>query len=227
MNDFEQDINQDIQTNYSPKNAPHSLPDILGPFNANPNFLASAKRIANFANTKEPLESDKIVYVDGSFDVCHPGHIEQLKKAKQLGDFLIVGIHEDQTVNQYLGSRFPLNTLHERVLNILACKYVDDVIIGAPFKVTERLLRDLNVSVVVKSLDVMQGSLKTDAVALDPYEVPAQLEMLTQVDVEWPITISEIIRRVQSNKEAIEKKVAKYAARQNEYESNASYTLEL
>ena len=184
MNDFEHDINQDTQTNDNPENVPHSLPDILGPFNANPNFLASAKRIANFANTKEPLESDKIVYVDGSFDVCHPGHIEQLKKAKQLGDFLIVGIHEDQTVNQYLGSHFPLNTLHERVLNILACKYVDDVIIGAPFKVTERLLRDLNVSVVVKSLDVMQGSLKADAFALDPYEVPAQLEMLTQVDVE-------------------------------------------
>ena len=172
----EENENQDIVT--------QKLPDTLGPFNANPNFLASAKRIANFANIKEPLESDKIVYVDGSFDVCHPGHIEQLKKAKQLGDFLIVGIHEDQTVNQYLGSRFPLNTLHERVLNILACKYVDDVIIGAPFKVTERLLRDLNVSVVVKSLDVMQGSLNADAMALDPYEVPAQLEMLTQVDVE-------------------------------------------
>ena len=51
---------------------------MLGSFNANPNFFGSAKRIANFANTKEPLETDRIVYVDGSFDVCHPGHIEQL-----------------------------------------------------------------------------------------------------------------------------------------------------
>jgi ethanolamine-phosphate cytidylyltransferase len=203
------------------------LPKTLGPFNANPNFLASAKRIANFANTKEPLESDRIVYVDGSFDVCHPGHIEQLKKARQLGDFLIVGVHEDQTVNEYLGRHFPLNTLHERVLNVLACKFVDDVIIGAPFKLTERLLRDLNVSVVVKSLDATQGALLPTAAALEPYEAAAQLDMLTQVEVESPITVKEIIRRVHKNKEAIEKKVAKYSARQNDYETNATYTLEL
>lgn len=72
-----------------------SLPKVLGSYNANPNFLASARRIANFSSVRDPLESDKIVYIDGSFDICHPGHIEQLRKAKELGDFLIVGIHED------------------------------------------------------------------------------------------------------------------------------------
>ena len=203
------------------------LPEILGSFNTNPNFLASAKRIANFANTKEPLESDRIVYVDGSFDVCHPGHIELLKKARELGDFLIVGIHDDQTVNQYLGKHFPLNTLHERVLNILACKYVDDVIIGAPFKITDRLLRDLNVSIVVKSLDLIQGSINSYALALNPYEVPEKLDIIKDVNIECTITVKEIIRRVQKNKEAIEKKVIKYAARQNDYESNATYVQEL
>jgi len=155
-----------------PKKKPRiPLPKVLGSFNANPNFLASARRIAHFSNTKEPSESDKIVYIDGSFDVLHPGHIELLRKARELGDFLIVGIHEDQCVNQYLGEYYPLNTLHERVLNILACRYVDDVIIGAPFKITDKLIRDLGVSVVVKSLDYIQGTLREDAKLLNPYEV--------------------------------------------------------
>jgi ethanolamine-phosphate cytidylyltransferase len=73
-----------------------SCPKELGSFNANPNFWASAKRIAQFSSIREPMEEDKIVYVDGSFDICHPGHIELLKKSKALGDYLIVGIHEDQ-----------------------------------------------------------------------------------------------------------------------------------
>jgi len=96
------------------------IPKILGSYNANPHFMASAKRIAQFCSMREQIETDKVVYVDGGFDICHPGHIELLKKARELGDYLIVGIHEDQCVNQYLGSQYPLNSLHERVLNILA-----------------------------------------------------------------------------------------------------------
>lgn len=142
------------------------------------------------------MESDKIVYVDGSFDIYHPGHVELLKKAKELGDYLIVGVHEDEWVNQYLGSSFPLNTLHERVLNILACRYVDDVIIGAPFKITERLIKDLNVSVVVKSLDVIQGSVKSQAMNLKPYEVPQYKDILAEVEISSTITLKEIAKRI-------------------------------
>lgn len=142
------------------------------------------------------MESDKIVYVDGSFDIYHPGHVELLKKAKELGDYLIVGVHEDEWVNQYLGSSFPLNTLHERVLNILACRYVDDVIIGAPFKITERLIKDLNISVVVKSLDVIQGSVKSQAMNLKPYEVPQYKDILAEVEISSTITLKEIAKRI-------------------------------
>jgi len=153
------------------------LPKILGCFNANPNFLASAKRIANFSSTREPSECDKVVYLDGSFDLLHPGHIEQLRKARELGDYLIVGIHDDQCVNQYLGEHYPINSLNERVLNVLACKYVDDVIIGAPFKVTNKLIRDINAGIVVKSLEYIQHTLREEARLLNPYEVAEHLEI--------------------------------------------------
>lgn len=152
-----------------------STPKPFGAFNSNPEFLASARRIAQFANTKDPSDSDKVVYIDGSFDLFRPGHVEQLVAAKKLGNYLIVGIHDDQCVNSYLGEHYPLNSLHERVLNLLACRYIDDVIIGAPFKITNKMIRDLNISVVVKSLEYMQGMLTEEAKVFNPYEVRFKL----------------------------------------------------
>ncbi|QHO49817.1 Ethanolamine-phosphate cytidylyltransferase [Arachis hypogaea] len=45
-----------------------------------------------------PGPDARIVYIDGAFDLFHAGHVEILKKARQLGDFLLVGIHSDETV---------------------------------------------------------------------------------------------------------------------------------
>lgn len=97
-------------------------------------LLNTTKRIREFSKgNKEPKPTDKIVYIDGSFDILHVGHIEILKKAKSLGDFLIVGIHDDDLITQQKGIHYPILSLQERVLNLLAIKYVDEVIIGAPW----------------------------------------------------------------------------------------------
>ncbi len=58
----------------------------------------------------------------GAFDLFHVGHLEFLEKAKQMGDYLIVGLHTDPMVNQYKGSNYPIMNLHERTLSVLACK---------------------------------------------------------------------------------------------------------
>ena len=50
------------------------------------------------------------------------GHLDFLEKARQEGDFLIVGLHTDLEVNRYKGSNYPIMNLHERVLSVLACK---------------------------------------------------------------------------------------------------------
>ncbi len=61
-------------------------------------FLATTQRIMAFANHRDPKPGDKIVYLDGGFDLFHLGHVEQIKKAKALGDFLYVGVHDDQAL---------------------------------------------------------------------------------------------------------------------------------
>lgn len=40
--------------------------------------------------------------------------------------------------------------LQERVLNVLALKYVDEVIIGAPWQVSQNMIKNLNISLVVE-----------------------------------------------------------------------------
>lgn len=96
-----------------------------------------------------PKADDRIVYIDGAFDLFHVGHVETLRRAKEKGTFLYVGIHDDKTVNIHKGRNYPIMNLHERVMNVLSCKYVDEVVIGAPWEVTRDLLNVLNVHVVV------------------------------------------------------------------------------
>lgn len=117
--------------------------------------------------------------------------------------------------------------MHERVLNLLACKYVDDVIIGAPFKITERLIKDLNVSVVVKSLDFIQETIKPHALQLNPYEEALKKDVLVEVTIETTLTLKEIAQRVANNREAITKKLTKTAARQEDFEKNSKFICEV
>lgn len=94
-----------------------------------------------------PKESDKILYTQGVFDLLHSGHVsylEQCKKSEQSG-FLIVGILGDDEVNQVYGT-YPITNVHERALALLACRYVDQVVIGVPFYVTEEVLTKYKVS---------------------------------------------------------------------------------
>lgn len=131
-------------------------------------FLPTSKRIVQFSKGIEPKETDRVVYVDGTYDLFHVGHIEFLKRAKELGDFLVVGVHDDPVVNAIKGANFPLMNLHERALSVLACRYVDEVIIGAPYSVTEDVLNKVyRVSVVAHG----NTPSEVDVDGSDPYKV--------------------------------------------------------
>lgn len=39
-----------------------------------------------------------------------------------MGDYLLVGVHDDQAVHAVKGSNYPIMNLHERVLSVLACR---------------------------------------------------------------------------------------------------------
>ncbi len=52
-------------------------------------------------------------------------------------------------MNRYKKGNFPIMTMYERVLSVLSCKFVDEVILHAPEKLTKEFISTLNIQVVV------------------------------------------------------------------------------
>ncbi|CAJ0582963.1 unnamed protein product, partial [Mesorhabditis spiculigera] len=117
-------------------------------------FVATTRTILEFSSGRTPKPNDRIVYVCGSFDLFHYGHLKFLEEARKLGDYLICGILGDSTVNSYKGGNHPIMSLHERVLTVLAYKPVDEVVIGAPYTLTEEMIDRFNISVVAQGCEV-------------------------------------------------------------------------
>lgn len=53
-----------------------------------------------------------------------------MQLARAQGDFLLVGLHTDDDIMERRGAHLPIMDLHERALSVLACCYVNEVIIG-------------------------------------------------------------------------------------------------
>lgn len=72
---------------------------------------------------------DVIVSTNGVFDILHPGHCRYLKKAKSLGDFLVVGVNSDASVKRLKGEDRPINSELDRAEVVASLKFVDYVLI--------------------------------------------------------------------------------------------------
>jgi glycerol-3-phosphate cytidylyltransferase len=68
----------------------------------------------------------KKVITYGTFDLLHPGHINILKRAKELGDYLIVGLSTDEFNLQKHKEAY--HSYEDRKLILEAIQYVDEVI---------------------------------------------------------------------------------------------------
>ena len=93
--------------------------------------------------------SKKIVWVNGTFDVVHIGHIKLLEFAKSLGDFLVVGIDRDDRVRQKKGPSRPVNPDWARMMMIKAIKPVDKVVTFDSDESLRDWIRTFKVDVIV------------------------------------------------------------------------------
>ena len=73
------------------------------------------------------VRKPKIVATYGTFDMFHFGHERILKRAKEHGDYLIVGVSSDEYVLEK--GKKPIQTLEERVKYVESLPYVDKVIV--------------------------------------------------------------------------------------------------
>ena len=79
-------------------------------------------------------------YIDMCGDLFHFGHVNALKAAASYGNYLIVGVHSDNTIETY--KRRPIMNMAERAAVIESCKYVNEIIKDAPLKITEEFLQE-------------------------------------------------------------------------------------
>lgn len=92
----------------------------------------------------------KVVITYGTFDLLHYGHIRFLKKAKSMGDYLIVGLSTDEFNEKGKGKKayFPYE-IRKEVLE--AIKYVDKIIPQESFEQKVNDVINNNVSICVSS----------------------------------------------------------------------------
>ena len=70
------------------------------------------------------------VWLNGTFDVLHAGHIHLFQHAKNLypNTIVCVGLDTDERIRQMKGSNRPINPLHDRINFLHAIRYIDKVV---------------------------------------------------------------------------------------------------
>lgn len=74
---------------------------------------------------REFFKEKKIVFVSGTFDLLHLGHICFLKAAKQLGDLLVVSLGLDSVIKKNKGPHRPIISQNHRLETMAALRVVD------------------------------------------------------------------------------------------------------
>ena len=76
------------------------------------------------------LKGKKIVFTNGCFDILHQGHLECLSKARDLGDFLIIGLNTDSSVKRLnKAPNRPVNDEISRARVLSGLSFVDAVVL--------------------------------------------------------------------------------------------------
>ena len=127
------------------------------------------------------------VYTDLVADLFHYGHVEFLKQARALGDYLLVGICDDDVCE--IWKRKPILTMEERASCVAACRYVDEVILGAPWKFDPTWIEKYDIDLVVHGDDY------SDEQQRYYYKAPFEMVIFRTVPYTEGISTTEIVRR--------------------------------
>lgn len=173
-----------------------------------------------------PQPGQRVVYVDGGFDLFSSGHIEFLKRVNEAEDgkaYIVAGVHNDDVINHWKGLNYPIMNIFERGLCVLQCRYVHAVIFGAPYSPSRHFLEELPLGKVAA---VYHGPTDYMGSSFDPYKDARELGILREIP-KHPyshVNAGEIVMRIMKGRQAFEerqkrkgeKAVAEEAARQRE-----------
>ena len=123
-------------------------------------------------------------------DLFHFGHVNFLKQASEIGDYLIAGIHSDETVQNY--KRSPIMTMEERISVVASCRYVDEVIPDAPLIIDLKWIKKHNIHLVVHGDDFSEDLLQLC------YKIPIEMGIFKKVPYTPGISTTDIMNRLKN-----------------------------
>jgi rfaE bifunctional protein nucleotidyltransferase chain/domain len=137
------------------------------------------------------------VFVSGSFDLLHPGHVRLLEQARGVGDVLIVGVESDAAVRAKSGKAAtpnnnlarPINPAGER-LEILAALAATDYVVEFDASTPRDLLARLKPEIIV------EGGGDTDPAFMDRSEGHVAETRIVRIPLEPGYSISRLIDRI-------------------------------
>jgi D-beta-D-heptose 7-phosphate kinase/D-beta-D-heptose 1-phosphate adenosyltransferase len=120
----------------------------------------------------------RIVFTNGVFDILHAGHVQLLRRARALGDVLVVGVNSDASTRRLKGPTRPVNRELDRLALVGALDAVDYAVLFDE-DTPANLIRAIRPHIHVKGGDYTAESLPEIGAVR---EVGAQIEILSLVD---------------------------------------------
>ena len=97
-------------------------------------------------HVRSKQKGQRVVLTNGCFDLLHRGHVSYLNQARNLGDFLIVGVNSDQSVSKLKGPTRPIQNEDDRLFILAGLECVDAVVLfqeDTPIRLIKTLLPDV------------------------------------------------------------------------------------
>ena len=104
----------------------------------------------------KPRKYTKILTV-GVYDLLHKGHIELYRRAKGLGDYLIVAAQDGNYILKYKPSAKVLNSTEDRMYMIKSIRYVDEVI---TYTDVDKIVQEVDFDIFVTGPDQCHDGFK-------------------------------------------------------------------
>ncbi|HLY38456.1 MAG TPA: D-glycero-beta-D-manno-heptose 1-phosphate adenylyltransferase [Candidatus Binatia bacterium] len=133
----------------------------------------------------------RVVFTNGCFDLLHPGHVRYLAAARALGELLVVGLNDDDSVRRLKGPGRPVLQLAERA-EVLAGLAAVDYVVSFAEDTPLAVVRALRPDVLVKGADWSEE----DIVGRD--DVLASGGRVERIPLVTGVSTSEIIRRIRA-----------------------------
>ncbi|GMH64046.1 hypothetical protein TL16_g03874 [Triparma laevis f. inornata] len=141
-----------------------------------------------------PEGKKRTVYMDGVFDLFHVGHLEAIKQARRLGDFLILGVTGDKDAEGY--KRRPVICEEDRCCVLRELKDVGEVLCPCPLIVTEEFMKSKGIDLVVHGFKNYEDAEKQR----EFFEWPMEVGRFELIQYSNKASTSEILERIVSER---------------------------